>query len=258
MLGVHPNHSVPCVFDRRSQYRKYHPTQHLVHIASAVLYVVMILTTNCHVIIYLGNVPEGSGSVSDKRCKLHNPTCTINLKESWGHNQQLSHYYSTIRMIRASFFLQLVLISICCISTQGLKLYSGKWKLTKIQAAPAALLLSFGLFVAPTVCTAYAYNEPVVVNDKLDQNDGAQDIFAGAFQASQLLKQSALKNNDFELVKQGLMKQSSEPRALKRRVLVSCKDPELRQKAQADLTESACVSKVMGGDLKFMLDVIEK
>ena len=160
--------------------------------------------------------------------------------------------------MRTGLFLQVLLIAVCFVSVQGLKLNNGKWKLMKIQAAPAALLLSLGLFVAPTVCSAYAYNEPVVVSDKLDQNDGAQDIFAGAFQASQLLKQSALKNNDFELVKQGLMKQSSEPRALKRRVLVSCKDLELRQKAQADLTESACVSKVMGGDLKFMLDVIEK
>lgn len=152
----------------------------------------------------------------------------------------------------------LLLISIHITAIEGLKLINGKFKLTKIQITPAALILSLGLFVAPIACSAYAYNEPVVVSDKLDQNDGAQDIFAGAFQASQLVKQSALKNNDFELVKQGLKKQSSEPRALKRRVLVSCKDPELRQKAQADLSESACMSKVMGGDLKFMLDVIEK
>ena len=157
---------------------------------------------------------------------------------------------------RSQFLLTILLIAAFVINIDGLKLHQSKWTFTKVQLAPAALVLSLGLFVAPTICTAYAYNEPVVVPDKLDQNDGANDIFAGAFKASQLLKQTALKNNDFELVKQGLMKQSSEPRALKRRALVSCKDAEIREKAQADLTEKACVSKVMGGDMQFMLDVI--
>ena len=159
---------------------------------------------------------------------------------------------------KRSILLTILLIAALITNTDGLKLHQSIWRQATAQLAPAALLLSLGLFVAPTVCTAYAYNEPVVVPDKLDQNDGANDIFAGAFQASQMLKQSALKNNDFELVKQGLMKQSSEPRALKRRALVSCKDVEIREKAMAGLTESACVSKVMGGDMQFMLDVITK
>jgi hypothetical protein len=137
----------------------------------------------------------------------------------------------------------------------ALKLLSTKWRFNKFQIAPAALILSLGLYVAPNVCNAYAYNEPVTI-EKMDQNNGAQDVFSGAFQASQTVKQTALKNNDFELVKQGLLKPSSEPRALKRRALVSCKDAEIRKKAQADLTEKACVNKVMSGDMQFMIDVI--
>ena len=97
-----------------------------------------------------------------------------------------------------------------------------------------------------------------MVSDKLDQNNGAQDIFSGAFQASQTVKQTALKNNDFELVKQGILKPSSEPRALKRRALVSCKDPEMRNKAEADMTEKACVNRVMSGDIQFMVDALSK
>ena len=156
------------------------------------------------------------------------------------------------------FTFAVLLIAVSIFRGDALKFQNTKWRFTKFQIAPAALILSIGLCVAPTVCTAYAYNEPVVVSDKLDQNDGAADIFAGAFQASSIVKQSALKNNDYELVKQGLMKQSSEPRALKRRALVSCKDAEIRQKAEAGLSEKACVNKVMGGEMQFMLDVITK
>ena len=144
------------------------------------------------------------------------------------------------------------------LSSNATKLHTSRWTINAIKVAPAALILSLGLYVAPDICLAYAYNEPVVVSDKLDQNNGAQDIFSGAFQASQTVKQTALKNNDFELVKQGILKPSSEPRALKRRALVSCKDPEMRNKAQPDLTEKACVNRVMSGDMQFMVDALSK
>ena len=150
-----------------------------------------------------------------------------------------------------------LLVSIFVTSTAH-KFQINKWKYVKFEAASATLMLSFGLLVAPVACNAYSYNEPVVINDKMDQNNGPQDVFSGAFQASQTVKQTALKNNDFELVKQGLLKPSSEPRALKRRALVSCKDAEIRNKAEADLSEKACVNKVMSGDMQFMLDVILK
>ena len=146
------------------------------------------------------------------------------------------------------------------LSINATRLKTNRWtfQTIKINPAAAALVLSLGLSVAPDICLAYAYNEPVVVTDKLDQNNGAQDIFSGAFQASQTVKQTALKNNDFELVKQGILKPSSEPRALKRRALVSCKDPEMRNKAQPDMTEKACVNRVMSGDMQFMVDALPK
>ena len=144
------------------------------------------------------------------------------------------------------------------LNSSATKLHTSRWTLNTIKLAPAALILSLGLYVAPDICLAYAYNEPVVVSDKLDQNNGAQDIFSGAFQASQTVKQTALKNNDFELVKQGILKPSSEPRSLKRRALVSCKDPEIRNKAQPDMTEKACVNRVMSGDMQFMVDALPK
>lgn len=152
-------------------------------------------------------------------------------------------------------FLVVILMATDIFTCEALKLQVTNWKFNKFQIAPTALILSLGLYVAPTVCNAYAYNEPVTI-EKMDQNNGAQDVFSGAFQASQTVKQTALKNNDFELVKQGLLKPSSEPRALKRRALVSCKDAEIRNKAQRDLSEKACVNKVMSGDMQFMLDVI--
>lgn len=160
-------------------------------------------------------------------------------------------------MTRALIIFLVISMATNIFTCDALKLHSTKWRFLKFQVAPAALILSLGLHVAPTACNAYAYNEPVSV-EKMDQNNGAQDVFSGAFQASQTVKQTALKNNDFELVKQGLLKPSSEPRALKRRALVSCKDNEIRMKAQADLTEKACVNRVMSGDMQFMLDVIEK
>jgi hypothetical protein len=150
-----------------------------------------------------------------------------------------------------------LLIVLCCYFCCSALKVNNKWKFSSIKVVPAALILSIGLCISPEVCSAYSYNEPVVI-EKLDQNDGAADVFSGAFQASQLSKQTALKNNDYELVKQGLMKQSTAPRALKRRCLVSCKDVELRNKAQTDLGEKECVNKVLSGDMQFMLDVISK
>jgi hypothetical protein len=156
-----------------------------------------------------------------------------------------SCFVLTFFMILCSYF--------CC---RALKV-NNKWKFSSIRVVPAVFILSIGLNVSPEVCSAYSYNEPVVI-EKLDQNDGTADVFSGAFSASQLSKQTALKNNDYELVKQGLMKQSTAPRALKRRCLVSCKDVEIRNKAQADLGEKECVNKILSGDMQFMLDVISK
>ena len=108
-----------------------------------------------------------------------------------------------------------------------------------------------------TVVEAAIMFEPVTVESVKTLSPGNLDAISAATSSVSTVKQTSLSTSDFMKVKNGEMSLSTEPRALKRRILAACKSDAILSRLPQKISSYECTTKVMNGEIDFMVKVLE-